>query len=339
MRSFYQELRDILHSGSSLVLATIINKNESSSREAGTKMIIKEDFSIIGTLGGGIFEAMAIMLSREVFESRAYIIKKFDIENSDPGMICGIGMTVSLEFVDASDESTLGYYNKMSEYSELQRNLIMATKYINNQEIIREVLFEEDYFRLDNNLREKLSDLDFLKTKFAVIQEEDGISVYNPLFNVESVYIFGAGHIGKKLAQITKMLDYYTVVLDDRREFANRERIPEADSLIVLDSFRNIKNYINIEKNSYIIIVTRGHVDDMEVLGEVVRTNARYIGMIGSKKKRDAIYEELMGRGFLKEELSRVHCPIGVDIKAKTPEEITISIAAELIKARRSGYE
>jgi xanthine dehydrogenase accessory factor len=332
--SIYHQLYDILNSGKSIVLVTILNKSCSSPRECGTKMIVKEDFSILGTIGGGIFEAMSIKLAREVFESRTYIIKSFAQDD-----ICGAGMAVSLKYVDASDEKILEYFNKVREYSELQKKFIMSTKFMKNMQISREALFEEDYFRLDDISRVEISDSGFSKAKFRIIQRDDGISVYCPMLNVESVFIFGAGHIGQKLAQITKMLDFNTVILDERREFANRERFPEADSIIVLDSFSNIKNYINIEKNSFVIIVTRGHTDDQEVLGEVLRSNARYIGMIGSKKKRDATYAELNRRGFLREELDKVHSPIGIDIKAETPEEITISIAAELVKVRREVHE
>jgi len=342
MLSIYHEICKIINCGANIVLVTILNKNGTSPRDSGVKMIIKDDFSIIGTIGGGLFEAMTIKLSREVFESRAFVIKDFNHKNGNQlnsDMICGFDLEVLIEYIDASDENVLMHFNMVREYLDLSRNFIIVTKFIKYSTIRRDILFEEDYYKLDCIFREKFSASRFSKLKFLTIEEDDELIVICPMFNVESVFIFGAGHIGQKLSQITKMLNFNTVILDDREEFANRERFPEVDNIIVLESFRNVERYINIRENSYIIIVTRGHVDDMEVLGEVLRSNAKYIGMIGSKKKRDATYKELIKRGFKEEELKKVHSPIGIDIKADTPEEITVSIAAELVKVRKDIYE
>lgn len=285
---------------------------------------------------------MTIKLTREVFESKTFMIKNFAQKNDyliDSGMICGMDSKVLIEYIDASNENSLMHFNKIREYLDQSRKFIIITKLIEYSNITRNILFEDDYYKLNSIYREKFTDPTFSKLQFSTIVEEDELTVICPMFNIESVFIFGAGHIGQKLSQITKMLNFNTVILDDREEFANKKRFPEADSIIVLESFRNVDRYINIRENSYIIIVTRGHVDDLKVLGEVLRTNARYIGMIGSKKKRDTAYEELIRRGFLLEELNKVHSPIGIDIKADTPEEITISIAAELVKVRRGGDE
>jgi xanthine dehydrogenase accessory factor len=123
------------------------------------------------------------------------------------------------------------------------------------------------------------------------------------------------------------------VVVDDREMFANRERFPEADEVIVSE-FEKCFDRLNIDDSSYIIIVTRGHLYDGFVLEQAVRTNARYIGMIGSKKKIKTLYEILVKKGISKETLNRVHAPIGLDINSETPEEIAVSIVAQLIKTR-----
>jgi xanthine dehydrogenase accessory factor len=123
------------------------------------------------------------------------------------------------------------------------------------------------------------------------------------------------------------------VVLDDREMFANRERFPEADEVIVLD-FEKCFDQLKIDDSSYIVIVTRGHLYDGFVLDQAVRSNARYIGMIGSKKKIKTLYQSLIEKGVEKETLDRVHAPIGIDINSETPEEIAVSIVAELIKVR-----
>jgi len=122
------------------------------------------------------------------------------------------------------------------------------------------------------------------------------------------------------------------VVLDDRSEFANQERFPKADELRVLDRFENAFSGLSADSNSFLVILTRGHSHDRTVLAQALRTQAGYIGMIGSHRKRDTIYQSLRDEGFTNADLDRVHCPIGLDIGGETPEEIAVSIVAEMIE-------
>jgi xanthine dehydrogenase accessory factor len=154
-----------------------------------------------------------------------------------------------------------------------------------------------------------------------------------PILSEPTVYIFGGGHISQQLSPLAKRVHFKVVVIDDREMFANRERFPEADEVIVSE-FEECFNRFSIDESSYIVIVTRGHLYDGFVLEQAVKTNARYIGMIGSKKKIRTLYQNLMEKGVPKEALNRVHAPIGLDIHSETPEEIGVSIIAELIKAR-----
>jgi xanthine dehydrogenase accessory factor len=170
--------------------------------------------------------------------------------------------------------------------------------------------------------------------------EEGGIEPWKkvevllePIFSEPTVYIFGGGHISQQLAPLAKRVHFKVVVIDDREMFANRERFPEADEVIVSE-FEECFDRFSIDESSYIVIVTRGHLYDGFVLEQAVKTNARYIGMIGSKKKIRTLYQNLMEKGVAKEALNRVHAPIGLDIHSETPEEIGVSIIAELIKAR-----
>lgn len=133
---------------------------------------------------------------------------------------------------------------------------------------------------------------------------------------------------------MTKFVGFRTVVLDDREEFANREILSSADRIVVLRSFDEAMKDLDIDEESYLVIVTRGHLHDKTVLGQALRTRARYIGMIGSRTKRDATYEVLTKEGFTAGDFARVRAPIGLNIGAETPEEIAISIVAELIQAR-----
>jgi xanthine dehydrogenase accessory factor len=149
------------------------------------------------------------------------------------------------------------------------------------------------------------------------------------------MYIFGAGHISLSLSQISTLLDFKIVVIDDRPDFANKERFPEADTVLVED-FANIFAKIGVDNNSYLIIVTRNHEHDQEVLEQAIKTPAKYIGMIGSKTKIKTLFNNLVDKGVDRKVLDRVYSPIGLEIYAETPEEIAISIIAEIIKVKRS---
>jgi len=149
----------------------------------------------------------------------------------------------------------------------------------------------------------------------------------------EEVLIFGAGHIAVYVSKLMKMIGFKVTVIDDREEFANKERFPEADEIIAED-IKKALSHLKITPSTYIIVVTRGHLKDEEALDSVIRSNAAYIGMIGSRKKNTTVFQHLEKQGVSAQELKKVHTPIGIDIGAQTPEEIAVSIIAEIIKVR-----
>jgi xanthine dehydrogenase accessory factor len=155
-----------------------------------------------------------------------------------------------------------------------------------------------------------------------------------PITSLPVLFIFGGGHISLSLARIGKMVDFRVVVIDDRPEFANAERFPEADETIA-DDMASAMRCLDINGSSYIVIVTRGHQNDTQVLEWAVTTPAAYVGMIGSKRKIHAVFSHLKTKGVTEEQLGRVHSPIGLSIGAETPEEIAVSIMAEMIQVRR----
>ena len=156
-----------------------------------------------------------------------------------------------------------------------------------------------------------------------------------PIIPTSTLYIFGGGHISFFLSRISKILGFQVVVIDDRNEYANPERFPEADRTIG-DDYSRVFSQITVNKFSYIVIVTRGHAHDQIVLEWAITTDAKYIGMIGSRNKIKKVYNNLMAKGVLEAKLKQVHAPIGLDIKAETPEEIAVSIMAEIIQVRNS---
>lgn len=147
-------------------------------------------------------------------------------------------------------------------------------------------------------------------------------------------FIFGAGHVGLAVEPILRYVDFLTYVLDDRDEYANRERFPDAEEVMVIDDYEHGFDNIDTDEDSYIIIVTRGHMGDYEILRDALRKPSGYIGMIGSRSKVAGLKKMLLAEGFSEEDFNRVHTPIGIEIQAETPEEIAISITAEVIRAR-----
>lgn len=149
------------------------------------------------------------------------------------------------------------------------------------------------------------------------------------------LFIVGAGHIGKALSSIAAMLGFEITVIDDRKEWANQQRFPEANVLIKKDMSRAFDD-IETDEQSFIVIATRGHVHDKAALSSVLHKKAAYIGMIGSRKKVKEVFRQLMDEGFDRELLEKVYSPIGLDLGAETPEEIAVSIIAEILKVKNS---
>jgi xanthine dehydrogenase accessory factor len=155
-----------------------------------------------------------------------------------------------------------------------------------------------------------------------------------PIAPTPRVYIFGGGHISLFVSKISSMVGFQVVVIDERPQFASKERFPEADEVIAED-FEMVLPKLKVNRSSYLVIVTRGHTYDQEVLDWALGQEVRYIGMIGSRVKIRTVYDNLKGKGIKPEQLQQVHAPIGLDLGALTPEEIAVSIVAEMIKVRR----
>ena len=167
------------------------------------------------------------------------------------------------------------------------------------------------------------------------------VRVYIKIFaKREKLLIMGGGHLGAELYTLGKFLNKYVVIFDDREEFANKERFPEADEIILGKMKETVKNY-SIDENSYIIIVTRGHENDKECLKAILdkKVFPKYIGMVGSRGKVLSTYKELLDEGYLKEELKKIYSPIGLDISSSEPKEIALGIMAEItaVKNQKTG--
>src|ERR1700739_4869399 len=237
-------------------LATIVHTNGSIPSYESSRMLVREDGSLVGTIGGGCVEADVWAAAKDVMQKEAPRKMVFNLNNEatyDNGLICGGTVEVFVE----------------------------------------------------------------------------------PILPQPTLYLFGGGHVSMAVAKAAEQAGFAICVIDDREAFANRERFPMAGD--VFTTYENAFEKICPNASSYLVIVTRGHKEDMRVLAWAVRTDARYVGMIGSKRKVMSVYKALEKEGYKPEEFERVYAPMGLDIGALSPEEIAVSIAAELVAIRRNA--
>jgi xanthine dehydrogenase accessory factor len=305
-------------------------------------MIVRPGGAIIGTIGGGVLEARVQQMARQVLTSRVSLVEEFNLtaeEAGNMGMICGGGLRVLIQYVDASDPSNLMLYKAVADVPAKRRRSWLATSVPANgssPEVPQQWLVSSDgLVAAGLGPKEPAHVSSLMRVRQPEIIELGGETFFvEPLWGESIVYIFGAGHVSQKLAPLTRMVGFRTVVLDDRSEYANRKLFESADEIIVPDSFETAMEGLAIDEESYLVLVTRGHSHDKTRLRQALGTRAGYIGMIGSRRKRDGIYADLTREGFDSSHFKRVHSPIGLSIGAETPEEIAVSIVAELIEAR-----
>ncbi len=250
----FEEIVKMRRAGQRGALATIVHTNGSIPSYESSRMLVREDGSIAGTVGGGCVEADVWAAAKEVMQKESPRKMVFHLNNEasyDNGLICGGTLEIFLE----------------------------------------------------------------------------------PILPQPVVYVFGGGHVSMAMAKAASAAGFAIGVVDDREAFANKQRFPMAQE--VFTSFQDAFEKIQPNGSTYLVIVTRGHKEDMRVLAWAVRTQARYVGMIGSKRKVLSVYKALEQEGYRPEEFERVYAPMGLDIGALSPEEIAISIVAELIVVRR----
>jgi len=252
----YDEIVRLRRLGQKAAIATIVQVRGSIPSYESAKLLVREDGSMIGTIGGGCVEAEVWTAAREVIETEKPRHLSFNLGQDaayDNGLICGGQLDVFVE----------------------------------------------------------------------------------PVIPPPHAFIFGAGHISKSLSKAASLAGFSTTIIDNRDTFASRERFPEADEIFA-EEYEDVFPKLPVNETSYLIIVTRGHRDDMRVLRLAV-AEARYIAMIGSKRKVINVVKELEQEGIARERMERIHAPMGLEIGAISPEEIAISVVAEMIAVRRNA--
>ncbi|MDR3632173.1 MAG: XdhC family protein [Desulfocapsaceae bacterium] len=340
MKKLIQHICTALNEGEDLVLVTISSQSGSTPRLAGAKMIIHRDGRIAGTIGGGLVEAQAIQEARNCFAGSRSLRRIFDLSNGDAAlsdMICGGRLELFLEFLRA-DAGNRAVFQTIREAMAFGRRAMLVCPVDTGSDGPRFVIDHKGRTDRPGVSEGLLGAIQEISSSAARLIEHDGRAYLISSFAVGGTLILvGAGHVAACTAEVAARVGFGITVMDDRSEFANRKRFPQADEIRVLPSFAGCFKDLDINEDCYLVIVTRGHMHDLEVLEQALQTQAGYIGMIGSRKKRNAIYAKLMDKGVKVAQFEQVRCPIGMAIEADTPEEIAVSIVGELIYQRATG--
>ncbi len=351
MESLTQDILNCLNRSVPFALATIITSQGSTPRTSGSKMVVLSDGQIYGTVGGGLVEARVIETCLDMISLPQCQIKEF-ILNQDLkdglDMVCGGNLTLWIEtFGPQPSPALIQVFETMAAQEKEGKKAVLVSKiqgFSRRTFTTQKCLVLPDGTVIGPNLVPKalfdaIGDNQFSGAAPVIQNHNLEEFIIEPSQTNDTLYIFGAGHVGLQLAKMAHLTDFRTIVVDDRAEFANEKRFKHAHTVHVTDQFdmafhQLIHKKLVIDKNSYIVILTRGHLHDQTVLEQALKTKAAYIGMIGSRRKRNQVYANLGEKGVTKESLDQVYSPIGLEINSETPAEIAVSIIGEIIRVR-----
>lgn len=334
MKNIFATLPYILEKKQDAVLVTIIQDQGSTPRGVGSQMLVNRQGLLTGTIGGGAIEKRSVEIAMEMIGSRKSLIHDFELRKDareDIGMECGGDASVYFQYIEAADNRWMELAKALTEQLTqglpgwLVQNLDGAFPFLVDGE--GTILYGAEG-------QAKLNDETLLKS-YGV---HGGNLFSMPIPVGERVIIFGAGHCALALAPVLHSVGFRVTVMDDRESLLTKERYPEAEHLIAGD-FTRIEDYIELQKEDYVVVMTSGHTHDFEVEEQVLRKTLAYVGVIGSRRKTASVNGRLREAGVAEEMIQSVHTPIGLSIKAVTPEEIAVSIAAEMILVRASLRE
>jgi xanthine dehydrogenase accessory factor len=354
----YQQIKQLIEEGETLAIATIVSTLGSTPREVGAKMVVAASGEILGTVGGGCGEAEVRREAVQVIRTQKPAMVKVelmdDIESNSPA-VCGGILNVFVdpwwkdpaavceklndELLQAQSEGAAavlatviqahGCPDVISGEKCFIRDGVIKAGNIRNQALLQAVMHEAEI---------RLTREESGQVTLALPGTDNKVEVFfEVLTAIRKVIIVGAGHLAIPLVKFAKILGFHITVLDDRVMYANRERFPEVDEVLVGDMAETLRG-LKITPQTYVVLITRGHQYDEPCLREIIHKPAKYIGMIGSRRRIKACFIRFRDEEGIPEELlKRVYAPIGLDIKAESPEEIALSIIAEMVKVRRGG--
>lgn len=306
MRAIFTKLIELLNNKQDAMIITIIDEAGSSPRGRGSQMLVAASGQLLGTIGGGSVEKTSEQLGLELLQAKKSDIHHYELRKNvkeDIGMECGGDVIVHFQFVDSS---------------------IQAWKNLAEEVVNRIESKTKGYLTLSLN-----GELPTVDDEPA--NDDKHFSMTLPIG--ERVILFGGGHVCRALAPILHSVGFRITVMDEREEFVTAERFPMAEERIV-GEYTKLGDFLDIKPDDYIVVMTNGHTHDYDVEEYVLRRETAYVGVIGSAKKTASVNERLREAGVSEDMINYVHTPIGIDIKATTPEEIAISVTGEIVLVR-----
>jgi xanthine dehydrogenase accessory factor len=360
VREFYSALQDSLESAPRVAVATIVRTRGSSPREVGARMLVHPDGATAGTVGGGCGEAEVWRAALEVIEDEQPRMVVVDLTNEiamNSDGVCGGVLDIFVEpwRRDGSDVAgrvldAVAQRRQVATVTVVSRSRGLPIK-IGEKLVLIDGQLEDGRLSWGWLQERILADAPTVlaggESQWRSYTVEPGVDpavvatgqvgvFFDLVVPKPTLVIAGAGHVAMPIAKVGRLLDFEVVVIDDRPSFANAERFPDADRIIV-DDFATALDQLEITPSTYVVLVTRAHTHDVHALRRIICRPAGYIGMIGSRRRVYAVFKLLHDEGVPLEDLMRVHAPIGLDIKTETPGEIAVSVGAELLKVRRGG--
>ena len=351
MESVFKAAVQELDGQKPMVVATVVRTSGSTPQKSGAKLLVREDGTGVGTLGGGCVEGDIWFAAQELLkrggdaELRDYELNE-DLAAQD-GLVCGGTMYFLIDPVRQSDP----YRDFAAQAADAYAGgppmaIVNVTAAPSNSDVVvgAKLLVRENgdtQGGLGDSVLEamtvaKARDL-MAMGKNDYLRFDDGVECYIEAYTTPpTLVLIGGGHVSNAIVPIAKSVGFRIFVFDDREQFANPDRFPDADITMVGD-YRNGFDNLPVNANSFVVVATRGHQFDDAAVSGALRTPASYVGLLGSKRKTILIFEELIRNGFDPEELRRINAPIGLDIGGRTPEEIAISVMSEIIAFRLGG--
>ena len=334
MKKLFELLKETLNGGRDAVLVTVVASSGSTPRGAGARMLVTDAGRVYGTIGGGAVEYRAQQLAEEVLKAKSsrlehFVLRKNEVQ--DLGMVCGGDVTVYFHYLSAETDGLTAVVRAAEELFAAGEPGWLVTGLFPGGGLS---LYGAERGLVGADVPANLLGMVGSVPKQA---GAEGQTYYiEPLLRGGVVYIFGGGHVAQALVPALTAVDFRCQVIEDREEFCRPELFlgVEKTHLLQVEDF---ENELSIGPEDYVCIMTRGHKDDTLCEAFALRTPARYIGVIGSRKKTAAVNAQLREQGFTDDDLSRVTTPIGLSIGAQTPAEIAVSIAAQLIQVRAAG--
>lgn len=333
MRALFQKIKQQFLKGNDLVLVSVTASSGSTPRGAGSRMLVNKNGRVTGTIGGGAVEYRAECIALDILEKKEscehqFLLNRKDVENI--GMICGGDVTVFFQYLDHNDPIIAEITETAEKFYEERRDFWLICDLLTTSGMS----LYSPACGLIGNANVPSFVLSSLSAKPHRYRSKDYDLFSEQIGTSETVYVFGGGHVSQKLVPILASVDFRCVVLEDRPEFADPALFPGSVETMLCD-FNHLDQYISITAADYCCVMTRGHSYDTIVQAQLLATPACYIGVIGSRTKKAAVFRRLVEEyGIDEQDLNRIISPIGLEIKAETPAEIAISITGQMIQIR-----